>query len=106
VLQAQGKLAEAQAAFGEDLRISRKLADQDPTNAGWQQELAVACVMAARAATRQGQRSQALPLFEEASRILARLALTAPDFAQWAQDRAVVEMELASCRSRAGEPES
>ena len=42
VLQAQGKLSEAQAAFGEYLAISRRLAEQDPTNAGWQRDLAVA----------------------------------------------------------------
>ena len=36
VLQAQGKLAEAQAAFEEDLAISRRLAEQDPSNTGWQ----------------------------------------------------------------------
>ena len=42
VLQAQGKLAEAQAAFGEDLKISRRLAEQDPSNAGWQRDLAAA----------------------------------------------------------------
>ena len=42
VLQAQGKLGEAQAAFGEYLAISRRLAEADPSNAGWQRELAVA----------------------------------------------------------------
>src|SRR2546428_7751969 len=39
VLEAQGKLAEAQAAFGECLAISRRLAEQDPSNAGWQRDL-------------------------------------------------------------------
>jgi len=33
VLQAQGKLDEAQAAFAEALAISRRLAEQDPSNA-------------------------------------------------------------------------
>lgn len=33
VLQTQGKLAEAQAAFAEALAISRRLAEQDPSNA-------------------------------------------------------------------------
>jgi Flp pilus assembly protein TadD len=40
-LQAQGKLAEAQAAFGEDLGISRRLAEQDPSNTDCQHDLAV-----------------------------------------------------------------
>ena len=38
----QGKLAEARAAFEEYLAISRRLAEQDPSNAGWQRDLAVA----------------------------------------------------------------
>ena len=42
VLEAQGKLTEAQAAFEEDLAISRRLAEQDPSNAGWQSGLAAA----------------------------------------------------------------
>ena len=42
VLEAQGKLTEAQAAFEEALAISRRLAEQDPNNAGWQSDLAVA----------------------------------------------------------------
>ncbi|MCI0600705.1 MAG: hypothetical protein L0Y60_14520 [Beijerinckiaceae bacterium] len=42
VLQAQGQLQAAEAAFGETLAISRRLAAQDPGNAGWQRDLAVA----------------------------------------------------------------
>jgi Flp pilus assembly protein TadD len=42
VLLAQGKLSDAQAAFGEYLAISRRLADLDPSNAAWQHDLAVA----------------------------------------------------------------
>ena len=39
---AQGKLTEAQTAYRENLAISRRLAEQDPSNAGWQRELAAA----------------------------------------------------------------
>ena len=42
VLEAQGKLTEAMAAFEEALAISRRLAEQDPSNAGWQSDLAAA----------------------------------------------------------------
>ena len=42
VLEAQGKLTDAQTAFGEYLAISRRLAERDPTNTGWQRDLAVA----------------------------------------------------------------
>ena len=41
VLQAQGKLEAAQAAYGESLTISRQLVEQDPGNGGWQRELAM-----------------------------------------------------------------
>ena len=42
VLEAQGKLAEVQTAYRENLAISRRLAEQDPSNAGWLRELAAA----------------------------------------------------------------
>jgi hypothetical protein len=42
VLQAQGKLEAAHAAFGKYLEISRLLAEQDLRSAGWQRDLAVA----------------------------------------------------------------
>ncbi len=42
VLLDQGQLAAAQEAFGQDLAISRRLAEQDPGNADWQRDLAVA----------------------------------------------------------------
>jgi Flp pilus assembly protein TadD len=100
VLEAQGKLAAAQAAFGEALAICRRLAAQDPSNAGWQRELAVACVKLARLETRHERPDLALPRYEEAARLFAGLAAIAPDFAQWAKDRAVVEAELAGCRAR------
>ena len=40
--EAQGKLEKAQAEFKKDLEISLRLAEQDPTNAGWQRDLATA----------------------------------------------------------------
>jgi len=42
VLQAQGKLGLAQAAFKKARDIRWRLAEQDPENAGWQRHLAVA----------------------------------------------------------------
>ena len=40
VLETQGKLTEAQAAFEEALAISRRMAEQDPNNADWKSALA------------------------------------------------------------------
>jgi hypothetical protein len=46
VLQAQGKLEEAQAAFRESLQISVQLAALDSSNAEWQRDLAFAKIRA------------------------------------------------------------
>ena len=42
VLEARGKLTESRAAYEEYLAICRRLAEQDPSNTDWQQDLAVA----------------------------------------------------------------
>src|SRR5439155_1152448 len=65
VLQAQGKLAEAQAAFGEGLAISRRLAEQDPSNAGWQRDLAVAHSRVGDVLQAQGKLAEAQAAFGE-----------------------------------------
>jgi hypothetical protein len=100
MLQAQGKLEAAQAAYGEYLSISRRLAEQDSSNDGWQRGLALACIRPARIEAHAGRHHAALALYEEASRIFAALSERAPGFVQWAEDRAIVEAELALCRSR------
>ena len=65
VLEAQGKLAEAQAAYGECLAISRRLAGQDPSNAGWQRDLAVTLGDIARIRAAKGEVDAALQLQQE-----------------------------------------
>jgi tetratricopeptide (TPR) repeat protein len=97
VLQAQGKLSEAQAAFEEYLRVSRRLADQDP---GWQRELAVALVRVARVQSGEGDHSAALRLYEEASQIFATMAGTSPVFGQSVMEKETVDLDLALCRLR------
>jgi tetratricopeptide (TPR) repeat protein len=100
VLQAQGKLEAAQAAFAEYLAISRRLAEQDPSNAGWQRGLALACLRIARIEADAGRNDTALSFYEESYRILAALVERAPGFVQWVEDKAIVEAELTACRSR------
>jgi len=102
VLEAQGKLAEAGAAFGENLSISRRLAKQDPTNARWQRELAVACCVLARVHRKCGRHDAALALCEEAEGIMSSLVEMFPDFAGWRSDRDVIAKELALCRRHRG----
>ena len=98
VHQAQGQLKAAEAAFGEYLTISRRLAEQDPSNAGWQRELALACVRLARAEARTGENQAALKLYEESLLILTDLVARAPGFVTWQQDREVVEAESKAFR--------
>jgi tetratricopeptide (TPR) repeat protein len=98
VLQAQGQLAAAQAAYAESLAIGRRLAEQDPGNAVWQRDLAVACVRLARAEARTGENQAALKLYEESLLILTDLVARAPGFVTWQQDREVVEAESKAFR--------
>src|SRR5436189_33052 len=65
VLVAEGKLAEAQAAFAEYLKISRRLAELDPDNAGWQRDLAVAWNRTGGVLEAQGKLAEAQAAFDE-----------------------------------------
>ena len=101
VLQAQGKLAEAQAAFGEYLRIYRALAELDPGNAGWQRGLAVAAWWSATMEKRGGRPAATVAHYEEAHRVFSSLVKMAPGFVQWANEQKIVEQELADARQLA-----
>jgi tetratricopeptide (TPR) repeat protein len=83
VLEAQGKLGEAQAAFEEALRISRQLAEHDPSNADWQQGLAVAHNRVGGVLEAQGKPGEAEAAFEEDLRIRRQLAEHDPSNAGW-----------------------
>jgi tetratricopeptide (TPR) repeat protein len=98
VLRARGKLAEAQGAFQEALKISRRLATQDPSNVEWQRELAVACGWIADFEQKAGRHESALSLYDEAARIFGEVAKKAPGFAQWAKEKERAESALAHCR--------
>ena len=86
VLKAQGKLTEAQAAFEEALAIRRRLAEQDPSNAGWQSDLAVAHNWVGGVLQAQGKLTEAMAAFEEDLAIRRRLAEQDPSNADWQRD--------------------
>jgi tetratricopeptide (TPR) repeat protein len=96
VLQAQGKLGEAQVAFAEYLAISRRLVEQDPSNAGWQRELAVAHSRVGDVLQAQGKLGEAQAAFAENLAISRRLAEQDPSNAGW-------QRELALAHSRVGD---
>ena len=101
VLQTQGKLGEAHAAFGEYLAISRHLAEQDRSNAGWQRDLAVAHSRVGDVLEAQGKLEAADEAFGKNLAISRRLAEQDPSNAGWQRDLAVVhETGLAACCKR------
>jgi tetratricopeptide (TPR) repeat protein len=96
VLQAQGKLGEAQAAFGEYLAISRRLAEADPSNAGWQRGLAVALVRISRLENDPSEHLQKITRLREALTIFDGLVEVSPENVGWRRDRDTVALELRS----------
>ncbi|GAB6039967.1 tetratricopeptide repeat protein [Endothiovibrio diazotrophicus] len=88
-MQAQGDLSEAQQAFAEYLSISRRLAEQDPGNAGWQRDLAVAHSRVGGVLEAQGKLAEAQQAFGEDLSISRRLAEQDPGNVGWQWDLAV-----------------
>lgn len=74
VLQAQGKLAEAQSAFEDDLTVSRRLVEQHPGHVGWQRDLAVAYCRLGSVLEARGKLREAHAAFSENLTIARRLA--------------------------------
>jgi hypothetical protein len=99
VLKARGELVATRAEFEQSLAISRRLADQDPGNADWQNDLAAACSRCARIEATAGKNDVALPLYEESLSILATLVERAPENLGWMSDKKSVEAELTELRA-------
>jgi len=99
VMQAQGKLEAAQAAFAEALSIRRHLAEQNPSNAGWQRELAVAHSRVGDVLEAQGNLEAALAAFGESLAISRRLAEQDPSNADWQRDLALALLRTARMAS-------
>jgi predicted negative regulator of RcsB-dependent stress response len=94
VLEAQGKLEAAQKAFGEGLAISRRLAEQNPSNAGWQRDLAVAHSRVGDVLKAQGKLEAARKAFGEGLAISRRLAEQDPNNTGWQRDLAVAHSRV------------
>lgn len=90
-LSAQGKLEKAQAAFAENLTISWRLAEQDPSNAGWQRELAGAQNRVGGVLRAQGKLAEAEAAFGKYLTIMRTLAEQDPGNAGWQRDLAVAQ---------------
>ena len=77
------ELEATQAAFGEYLAISRRLAEQDSTNADWQRDLAVALSTMGDVLQAQDKPSNAEAAFKETVAIIWHLAKQDPSDARW-----------------------
>jgi TolB-like protein/class 3 adenylate cyclase len=89
VLRVRGELGPAQKAYDEFLSIRRHLAEQDPSDAGWRRELAVAYGRVGGALEAQGQLMAAQVAFDQSLMIRQQLAAQDPSNTGWQRELAV-----------------
>jgi hypothetical protein len=90
----QGNLAAAQKFFHDSLAIAERLTTADPSNAGWQRDLAISHGRIAELLAEQDDTAQALSEYRQAREIIARLAAVSPDDATLPDDLAVFDEEI------------
>jgi tetratricopeptide (TPR) repeat protein len=93
-LQAQGQLGEAEAAFGESLGISRRLAELDPANTSSSWELAMALSRMGGVLQEQGKLAEAQAAYEQFLAISRRLVELDPANPGWQHDLAIAHNQL------------
>ena len=95
LLQAQGDLSGALAAYRESLALSRRLAEADPSNAVWQRDLSVSLTKLAQFFERIGDRAAAHDHAVESLAIDERLSALDPSNAVWQKDVAITRTLVA-----------
>ena len=83
---AQGDLAGGLKSRRDGLAITRRLAQSDPGNAGWQHDLAASYAKLASAYLRSNDVDNALAVLRNGQAIMDRLAKVPPDNAIWKRD--------------------
>jgi len=91
---AQGRVEDARKAYHRNLEISRKLAKQEPSNGGWQRELAVAHALVAGVLRERGKASEAERACQEAITILRQLLQESPGHPVWVQDLGGILLQM------------
>ena len=86
VLLAQGDLAGVLEGYRESLAVRRRLAEADPSNAGWQRDLSFSLTLLAQYHEKAGDRTQALQFARESLLIDERLFALDPTNVTWQQD--------------------
>ncbi len=103
VAEARGDLAAAEAAFQEGLAIVRRLVEQDPTNTGWQRELAVAHSRVGGVAGARGDLAAAEAAFQEGLAIVRRLVEQDPTNTGWQRELAVAHNRVGGVAEARGD---
>ncbi len=103
VAQARGDLAAAERAFTQTLAISERLAALDPTNTGWQRELAVAHSRVGDVAQARGDLAAAERAFTKALAISERLATLDPTNTDWQRNLAVAHSRVGDVAQARGD---
>ena len=96
VLQTKGHLDDALAAFREFLAIYQRLTGTDPSNVGWQRELAAAHYKVGGVYQEQGRLDEALTALRQYFAIFQHLTASDPSNTGW-------QRELAVAHSRVGD---
>jgi tetratricopeptide (TPR) repeat protein len=94
ILAAQGKLAEALAAYQADLAIAQRLADLDSDNTEWQRDLSISHNKVGDILRSQGKLADALAAYQQALAIRQRLAALDPQNAEGQRDLSVSHNKL------------
>jgi tetratricopeptide (TPR) repeat protein len=98
VLQAQGDLSGALAAYRDSLQIARQLATADPSNAEWQRDLSLSFMRMTVWYAQAGDRNEALRFAQESLTIGERLAALDRSNASWQKDVAYSRALVARLR--------
>jgi tetratricopeptide (TPR) repeat protein len=89
ILQAQGDLAGALAAYQRSMDIRARLAASDPSNTGWQRDLSVSHNKIGDILQAQGNLAGALAAYQRSMDIAERLAASDPSNTEWQRDLSV-----------------
>ena len=94
VALARGDLAAAEQAFAQDLAIVERLTALDPSNTGWQQNLAVVHSRVGEVALARGDVAAAEQAFARSLAIFERLTALDPGNTVWQRDLAVAHSRV------------
>jgi tetratricopeptide (TPR) repeat protein len=103
VFREQGDYAAAIDSFQSALAIVEKLAEADPSNTGWQLDLAISLARLGEVSLDQGNTLRAVSEFQKAHAIFGRLGQSDPANVGWQSNLATSHAKLALAQRKNGE---